>query len=560
MKLRGLHRRSASTAPSKSAAARDAATKGQRIREAGQIIAIFAIMLTALIGLVGIAIDVTFAWREELRVQRAADAAALAGVVYLPGDVPNGTTKALAEATKNGYTTNAPTTTVSAAQDGTNPRQMDVSITTSVPTFFVRVFGINSFSVSRAAKAVFILPVPMGSPDPYYGSFGTFNINDASGHPVATTLTGPGGAPMVARGFWGSMVTQGAGAASGDAYLPKHNAASMTGTNPIPRDVVNHYDYAIKMPAGSTGGHVWIFDPVFCDTDGKLGTGEMWLSGTNPVSSFFNLYDTHDSPYDLSAHTLMGGSGDFFTNMKYSDSREGGSGGTECKAGSTSDPSDPRFFHNGWYDLTARRGIAEMAGGMTGHTYRLRTTTDPGDSSEDSTNGYNNFAIYVTATGGAAQVYGLAAMQMYTPLPGGATSEFYLAQIDPESGAGKTMEVQLWDPGDTNTLTARLRILQPTTTGWSAVPTLNWTSVPKTTDATCSAGTGSGSYIETATAGTKKFNGCWVIIDIVIPGTYTAPMDGWWKISYQMGTEGGNATDETTWQVNIRGNPVHLIP
>ena len=46
MKLRGLHRRSASTAPSKSAAARDAATKGQRIREAGQIIAIFAIMLT----------------------------------------------------------------------------------------------------------------------------------------------------------------------------------------------------------------------------------------------------------------------------------------------------------------------------------------------------------------------------------------------------------------------------------------------------------------------------------------------------------------------------------
>jgi len=56
------------------------------LKQAGQIVVIFALMLTALIGLVGIAIDTTYAWRESLRVQRAADAAALAGVVYMPGD------------------------------------------------------------------------------------------------------------------------------------------------------------------------------------------------------------------------------------------------------------------------------------------------------------------------------------------------------------------------------------------------------------------------------------------------------------------------------------------
>ena len=31
---------------------------------------------------------------------------------------------------------------------------------------------------------------------------------------------------------------------------------------------------------------------------------------------------------------------------------------------------------------------------------------------------------------------------------------------------------------------------------------------------------------------------------------------GWWKIEYEV--NGGN--DTTTWQVAIRGNPVHLVP
>ena len=61
-------------------------------------------------------------------------------------------------------------------------------------------------------------------------------------------------------------------------------------------------------------------------------------------------------------------------------------------------------------------------------------------------------------------------MQMFTPLSasGGSTfSEFYLAQIDAVH-AGKTMEIKLWDPGDTNPLSANLQIEIPTSGGWSA--------------------------------------------------------------------------------------------
>jgi hypothetical protein len=35
---------------------------------------------------------------------------------------------------------------------------------------------------------------------------------------------------------------------------------------------------------------------------------------------------------------------------------------------------------------------------------------------------------------------------------------------------------------------------------------------------------------------------------------------GWWKIRYATGgTTGDYGFDVTTWQVTIRGNPVHLV-
>jgi hypothetical protein len=566
MKLRGLRSRSASTTPAKSDAAKEATT-GDRLKQAGQIIAIFALMLTALIGLVGIAIDVTYAWREELRVQRAADAAALAGVVYLPGNVGGGTGASVAEATKNGFTTNAPTTTVSAGQDPSNIRQMDVSITTKVPTFFVRVFGIDTFTVTRSSKAVYILPVPMGSPDSYYGMFGPYKMCSSGTGSSCTTasvpLKGPDGETVTNRGFWASMLTQGAEMINGDAYGPIYMNAPNNGTNPQ-HDTVDYYDYAISMPAGSSNGHVYIFDPVFCagyinTSAGKqIGIGDQWFSGSNAVNSYFKLYNTNNQPYNLAAHTLLGSSGSFFTGMKGYDPKAGASsvsGGKDCSSASTT--GDWWYYHNKWFDLTSYIGTT-LSGGVSGTTYRLRTTTAPGNSSD--ADGVNQFAIFVEDTGTAAQVYGIGAMQMYTPLQGGTSSVFYLAQIDAESGAGKTVEIQLWDPGDTNQ-TAQLKILQPTASGWSAVPTLNYTCTKIATGSSASCPSGSAAYIETSTGTTSHFNGSWLTIDIVLPTTYTAPQQGWWKIQYDMlGSSGSLSSDETTWQVNIRGNPVHLIP
>ena len=73
----------------------------------------------------------------------------------------------------------------------------------------------------------------------------------------------------------------------------------------------------------------------------------------------------------------------------------------------------------------------------------------------------------------------------------------------------------------------------------------------------------------TNTGGYKVFNGCWLSIEIPLPSDYDAPRPatedpsvegGWWKIRYVMGNESAPpAFDLTTWQVELRGNPVHLV-
>src|ERR1019366_1835570 len=170
-------------------------TRPSRRRQNGQILVIFAGALIALSGIVAIVVDVSWYWANTLRVQRAADAAALAGAVYLPGNTANAYFYARAEATKNGYTAGG-ATVVTPLQDtangGNDPRQLDVTVSAPVGTFFMRVFVINTITATRTAKAIYVQPVPMGSPLATYG-VGCLDTNatsgsapDSTGEPVCT--------------------------------------------------------------------------------------------------------------------------------------------------------------------------------------------------------------------------------------------------------------------------------------------------------------------------------------------------------------------------------------
>jgi hypothetical protein len=165
-------------------------------------------------------------------------------------------------------------------------------------------------------------------------------------------------------------------------------------------------------------------------------------------------------------------------------------------------------------------------------------------------------------------------MEAYFPLPAGSVSEFYMAQID-DDHAGKTMLISLWDPGDTGNLSADLQILEPRSDGYYPVP-FSYTARRNSGNASsCDGRTNlndsdaTDTTVRTNTGGTSLFNGCWVTIEIDVDSDYDAPLPstdtvategGWWKIRYIMGSGSNPSTDLTTWQVELRGNPVHLVP
>jgi Flp pilus assembly protein TadG len=181
--------------------------RGRSLAQRGQMLVVFVMSIFVIIGMVGLVIDVSWYWTNTLRVQRAADAAALAGAVNLPALPAAAVSDAVAQAGKNGYPSlplgckadNTTPSTVSgmcAHQDSSNRNQLDVTISAPVGTFFMRVFGIQTLTATRSSKALYTLPVPMGSPENYYGVFG--NVRNATMTtttmvPQTTTNTVTGG-------------------------------------------------------------------------------------------------------------------------------------------------------------------------------------------------------------------------------------------------------------------------------------------------------------------------------------------------------------------------------
>ncbi len=189
------------------------ASSGRRPR--GQVVVIFAGAALLFVLLCAAVIDLSWYWTNNLRMQRAADAAALAGVVYLPSNPASAYATARAEAVKNGYTDGSAGYTVTPVVDPVDNRRLKVTITGPVNTFFARVIGINSWPATQVARADFVLPVPMGSPQNYYGVgalYGTTLQTNTTPHLDNTRNSGkkvatlaPAGTPWVASS--GTVIT-----------------------------------------------------------------------------------------------------------------------------------------------------------------------------------------------------------------------------------------------------------------------------------------------------------------------------------------------------------------
>ncbi len=145
-----------------------------------------------------------------------------------------------------------------------------------------------------------------------------------------------------------------------------------------------------------------------------------------------------------------------FSGMDADDSTMGGaSGADECQYLATDQYGDGRDYHSRWYLLASG-----LTGGANGTVYRLHTTsTDPASADPHSWGPTARTASRSTRARSAHRRRCTASARCRPSRPlksSGATvqSEFYLAQIEAVH-AGKTVEIHLWDPGDTRTRSTR---------------------------------------------------------------------------------------------------------
>jgi hypothetical protein len=498
----------------------------------------FALSTGLLFGILSLVIDVGNIWNNSLHTQHAAEAAALAGVPYMPGDFASATIVARAEAAKNGFST-ATGAIVTPSINPESIRRLDVTVTRSFKTFFLRILGMPTVKISRVATGEYTLPVPMGSPLSAYG--------DNSGF------------------FWAAAMSQGANRGYGDAYETYYNP------NPTANSQydASGYQYAIEVPVGAGATNIDLYDPTFCAVSANKGTGDHWIpwnvSSWPSVSIYYTLWsDPAETPLDYTDDVQVASTGTLFEHMRQVDKsngpsptpalRETGASWTTPYSGFAALPDcTANAYHNKWWTFTTV---------VSPGTYRLQvTTTNPLNLNDQKTTSAENMwalrAVPANATY-KPHVYGLGKMVIYANVTSGTTL-FYLGRIE-KVHAGKTMVIQLFDPGDASG-NSSIEILQPTSTGYTPA-TFSYTA-----DATAS-GSKSGTNktsLKTTISGAGQYDNSWVTLTIPLPKTYTAPLPpgepagtaaGWWKIRY---TFDSTTSDTTTWQVSIRGNPVHLV-
>jgi hypothetical protein len=243
--------------------------------ERGAVYVLAAAAIVVLLGMAAMSVDIGWIFLNDVRAQRAADAAALAGVTHLPAEQAEAFSVARDIAAENGYAEGGD---VTVTPERAGDQELRVHVRDSgVETFFMRVFGVDTVAVSGKARARYVIPVPLGSPEDFFGADPTVagrGINDASGPGFWAAINLPNtlkehGDPYATECFTAATGNESCNVANGQYY------GSGPGGDP------DGYWYAVEVPSGTSSLTVSAFDADFLHRpDVEVETGEQNLGGT----------------------------------------------------------------------------------------------------------------------------------------------------------------------------------------------------------------------------------------------------------------------------------------
>nr|WP_272917500.1 Tad domain-containing protein [Nocardioides flavescens] len=575
---------------------------------------------TVLMGLAAVGVDTARWYAEAERLQKTADAAALAGVTYMPNNLTGARAAAAAVAKRNGYDTTS-AGIVMTVSSGDLPSELRVSLSAPVDNAFGGFIGLDRTTITRSATADFTAPAPMGSPCNTFGNEPPSQAAPAA-QPAGSALpSSPFPNCSSTPFFWAAVEGADTDKVQGDRFMTSACAGASTyqcagGKNSEFRADGYYWAVHVEEEAKNTAITVQIYDPAYMRTEINCSA--------SPVGAYnkMNSYVTTDgkSRYSTSATYC---SGDYnpggksgsppvttFVLRAANEARNPRvatpiSGCTKQFVGSSSPPTtselsqwtnmDRATGNNSSYDLQKAQlfhqwvSLCTFTPGRAGDYYlqvRTNVTTTGGTPvgnrnpagvvksslvyegnpnallSEGNTLsgvGLNSFALRAVPSDPSKASYVAVAGNENMPIlqnKAGSTATFNLIRALPNT-RGQYIAFDFFDPADGATTSgATVRVVAPT----DAKNTLKSASaIPNCTHALNGEALTPAANC-TVTVRSSTHNGQVERLFIPIPNDYdcndTTLGGCWFSVAI---TFPSSVTDFTTWSANITGDPVRLI-
>jgi len=503
---------------------------GHTDAERGTVALLVALMVFVLLGMAAFSVDFGWIYYNHLQVRKAAEAAALAGVVHMPlpncadpsvGTEPYDT--ALTIAGINGYIQGVGGVTITPSK-GANCAQLTVQVSTSIPTFFMNAFGISTVSVTEKATAEQLPPLKIGSDEPYLGEDPTMGSRN--------------------RDFFLAISGLDRGKGQGDAYAALFYDGSGYRSNAEYRSPPYYYAVEILPTAAALGQQVSIqvYDGVTHDSDGPgNGNGQDgptydWEFGQNVGSprsrapgsanvTRFRVFAPDSTPSDWTDNSNL------LCSKSYKS--DGASG---------YNPSDENRWDTICTISSAQAGYYVVEVSVSGYTNVI--------------NGYSLRGLVNGSANNDLQIYGLGAMSLWQ-FDTGSNPIFKIVRVD-DIYAGQELMISLWDISDIG----RSATLQFINTSGGPINGVDCQVRQRSESGSVIAdwhgdsGAGTGQcYLSFSN---RQYNNQWLDFRFEVPGDYTCTgAECWMYVSYGVS---GTITDRTTWTARINGQPIHLVP
>jgi hypothetical protein len=578
---------------------------GSKASEKGYILALSALLLIPMLAFTGFATDVGAWYARASRMQRAADAASLAGVVWQP-NFSTATNVARETATRNGFTNGVDGVTVNVYNTGARQLRVEI-IDAQVEVYFTSMF-FDEVDITRDATAEYLQSLPMGSPENRMG-------NDPINPPTA-------GLPNL----WLNVGSRAADKQSGDRYT-NGNCTSVvagmttgctgTGQNNSEYDVNGHF-FAVNVEAVTAGQPLriqvydpgWTFQGDTCGSNNMTTTqinalvalgettmndgatryasgntnfcaGDQALNGNMAATSYIvrgpddTPFDSRDNPVVTTCAPRTFTGRNINATGIYDRLLETSAYNDASEQGFEQIPFRQHFRQ--WYTICT---VPSTDVDVGRYYVQVRSNPDtsglPGDQDSvldaDTTGnpgGHNRFSIRAgfgstgVPAGGSVGVYGEGRLPIYVNAGSTATTSFHLARMTP-AYAGEVVALTFYDIGDVGTGSVNFSVSPPPDArqGSASGPAItsfssctiqrDGTPVLNPTVTNCGVtGMTSGVY-----------NGRAVTVQIPIPSNYwcdeTVRTNCWIRVALTF-AGGATPTDTTSWTASILGDPVRLV-